>query len=51
MLVCSINIYFVVIYVAALHSVWLYVLAAVFSVAYLTFVGYLVGISFLCVPE
>lgn len=50
-LVCSINIYFVVIYVAALHNVWLYVLAAVFSVAYLTFVGYLVGISFLCVPE
>nr|XP_046252133.1 natural resistance-associated macrophage protein 2-like [Scatophagus argus] len=41
-LVCSINMYFVVVYVAALHSVWLYVLAAFFSTAYLTFVGYLV---------
>lgn len=43
-LVCAINMYFVVIYVAALHSVWLYVLAAVLSVAYLSFVGYLVGL-------
>ncbi|XP_075883019.1 natural resistance-associated macrophage protein 2-like isoform X2 [Nelusetta ayraudi] len=44
-LVCAINMYFVVIYVAALHSVWLYVLAAFLSVAYLSFVGYL---SWLC---
>lgn len=43
-LVCAINMYFVVIYVAALHSVWLYVLAAFLSVAYLSFVGYLVGL-------
>lgn len=43
-LVCAINMYFVVIYVAALHSVWLYVLAAVLSVAYLSFVGYLVSL-------
>lgn len=48
-LVCSINIYFVVIYVAALHSVWLYVLAAFLSVAYLSFVGYLVGNTFCCI--
>lgn len=53
-LVCAINMYFVVIYVAALHSVWLYVLAAFLSVAYLSFVGYLswlcliaLGVSFL----
>ncbi|XP_028264855.1 natural resistance-associated macrophage protein 2-like [Parambassis ranga] len=40
--VCAINMYFVVVYVAALDSVWLYVLAAFLSIAYLTFVGYLV---------
>lgn len=45
-LVCAINMYFVVIYVAALNSVWFYVLAAVLSVAYLSFVGYLVGTYF-----
>lgn len=44
-LVCSINVYFVVVYVTTFNSVWLYVLAAVFSVAYLTFVGYLVRID------
>ncbi|XP_035015425.1 natural resistance-associated macrophage protein 2 [Hippoglossus stenolepis] len=42
LLVCSINTYFVVVYVTTLDSVWLYVLAALLSVAYLTFVGYLV---------
>ncbi|XP_070695169.1 natural resistance-associated macrophage protein 2-like [Pempheris klunzingeri] len=42
LLVCAINMYFVVVYVTALNSVWLYVLAAFLSVAYLTFVGYLV---------
>ncbi|XP_051932552.1 natural resistance-associated macrophage protein 2 [Hippocampus zosterae] len=42
LLVCSINMYFVVVYVATLHSVWLYVLVALLSVAYLCFVGYLV---------
>ncbi|TKS76583.1 Natural resistance-associated macrophage protein 2 [Collichthys lucidus] len=42
LLVCGINMYFVVVYVSALHSVWLYVLAAFFSIAYLTFIGYLV---------
>ncbi|XP_019736196.1 natural resistance-associated macrophage protein 2 [Hippocampus comes] len=41
LLVCSINMYFVVVYVATLHSVWLYVLVALLSVAYLCFVGYL----------
>ena len=45
LLVCVINMYFVVIYVAALHSVWLYVMAALLSAAYLTFVGYLVSYS------
>ncbi|XP_040008940.1 natural resistance-associated macrophage protein 2-like isoform X2 [Xiphias gladius] len=42
LIVCAINMYFVVIYVTALDSVWLYVLAAFLSIAYLTFVGYLV---------
>ncbi|KAE8292820.1 Natural resistance-associated macrophage protein 2 [Larimichthys crocea] len=42
LLVCGINMYFVVVYVSALHSAWLYVLAAFFSIAYLTFIGYLV---------
>lgn len=45
-MVCSINLYFVVIYVTALHSVWLYVMAALLCVSYLTFVGYLVGRRF-----
>ncbi|KAJ4934794.1 hypothetical protein JOQ06_007576 [Pogonophryne albipinna] len=40
--VCAINTYFVVVYVTELNSVWLYVLAAFLSIAYLTFVGYLV---------
>ncbi|KAG7237889.1 hypothetical protein INR49_031682 [Caranx melampygus] len=44
LIVCSINMYFVVTYVTALNSVWLYVVAALLSVAYLTFVGYLVGV-------
>ncbi|XP_023812708.1 natural resistance-associated macrophage protein 2 isoform X2 [Oryzias latipes] len=42
LIVCAINMYFVVIYVTALNSAWLYALAAVLSIAYLTFVGYLV---------
>ncbi|KAF7659632.1 hypothetical protein LDENG_00295020 [Lucifuga dentata] len=42
LVVCAINIYFVVVYVMALNSVLLYVLAALLSVAYLCFVGYLV---------
>ncbi|XP_041655295.1 natural resistance-associated macrophage protein 2-like [Cheilinus undulatus] len=42
LMVCCINMYFVVVYVAALNSVWLYVLSAFLSIAYLTFVGYLV---------
>uniref|UniRef100_H3CNP7 Solute carrier family 11 member 2 n=1 Tax=Tetraodon nigroviridis TaxID=99883 RepID=H3CNP7_TETNG len=41
LVVCAINMYFVVVYVTALHNVLLYVLAALFSVAYLCFVGYL----------
>lgn len=36
--------YFVVVYVTALHNVALYVLAALFSIAYLCFVGYLVSL-------
>ncbi|XP_008292027.1 natural resistance-associated macrophage protein 2-like isoform X2 [Stegastes partitus] len=54
LIVCAINMYFVVIYVTTLNSVWLYVLAAILSIAYLTFVGYLawlcliaLGVSFL----
>uniref|UniRef100_A0A3P8NPC7 Solute carrier family 11 member 2 n=1 Tax=Astatotilapia calliptera TaxID=8154 RepID=A0A3P8NPC7_ASTCA len=41
--VCAINIYFVIVYVTALNSVVLYVLAALLSVAYLAFVAYLVS--------
>uniref|UniRef100_A0A673W6U0 Solute carrier family 11 member 2 n=1 Tax=Salmo trutta TaxID=8032 RepID=A0A673W6U0_SALTR len=41
LLVCCINMYFVVIYVTSLNSVWLYVLAAFLCIAYLGFVGYL----------
>ncbi|MBN3317704.1 NRAM2 protein, partial [Atractosteus spatula] len=41
LVVCAINMYFVVVYVAGLGSVLLYVLAALLSVAYLVFVGYL----------
>ncbi|KAM8917823.1 natural resistance-associated macrophage protein 2-like isoform 1-T3 [Spinachia spinachia] len=41
LVVCAINMYFVVVYVTALNSVLLYVFAALLSVAYLCFVGYL----------
>ncbi|KAL4646210.1 natural resistance-associated macrophage protein 2-like isoform X1 [Arapaima gigas] len=41
LMVCAINMYFVVVYVTSLNSVWLYVLAALLSIAYLCFVGYL----------
>lgn len=41
--VCAINMYFVVVYMTSLESVVLYVLAALLSVAYLCFVGYLVS--------
>lgn len=43
LVVCAINMYFVVVYVTALNSVLLYVLAALLSIAYLCFVGYLVS--------
>ncbi|XP_034388937.1 natural resistance-associated macrophage protein 2-like isoform X2 [Cyclopterus lumpus] len=42
LVVCAINMYFVVVYVTALNSVLFYVFAALLSVAYLCFVGYLV---------
>ncbi|KAM9409849.1 natural resistance-associated macrophage protein 2-like isoform 3-T3 [Pholidichthys leucotaenia] len=42
LVVCAINIYFVVVYVTALNSVLLYVFAALLSVAYLCFIAYLV---------
>ncbi|XP_023688987.2 natural resistance-associated macrophage protein 2 isoform X1 [Paramormyrops kingsleyae] len=41
LLVCAINMYFVVVYVTTLNSVLLYVLASILSVAYLCFVVYL----------
>ncbi|KAM3621155.1 uncharacterized protein V6R79_006997 [Siganus canaliculatus] len=41
LVVCAINMYFVVVYVTSLNSVLLYILAALLSVAYLCFVGYL----------
>uniref|UniRef100_A0A8B9KE37 Solute carrier family 11 member 2 n=1 Tax=Astyanax mexicanus TaxID=7994 RepID=A0A8B9KE37_ASTMX len=43
LMVCAINMYFVVVYVTALNSVLLYVLAALLSIAYLCFIGYLVS--------
>ena len=46
LLVCCINMYFVVIYVTVLDSVWLYVLAAFLCIGYLGFVDYLVSIYF-----
>nr|AMK07600.1 proton-coupled divalent metal ion transporter 2 [Acanthogobius hasta] len=42
LIVCAINMYFVVVYVTSLNSLTLYILAALLSVAYLCFVGYLV---------
>ncbi|KAM4613397.1 natural resistance-associated macrophage protein 2-like [Polymixia lowei] len=42
LVICAINVYFVVVYVTTLNSVLLYVLAAILSIAYLCFVGYLV---------
>ncbi|XP_036007892.1 natural resistance-associated macrophage protein 2 isoform X1 [Fundulus heteroclitus] len=41
LLVCAINMYFVIVYVTALKSILLYVIAALLSVAYLCFVIYL----------
>ncbi|XP_033482265.1 natural resistance-associated macrophage protein 2-like isoform X2 [Epinephelus lanceolatus] len=41
LVVCAINMYFVVVYVTALNSVLLYIIAALLSIAYLCFVGYL----------
>ncbi|XP_026203336.1 natural resistance-associated macrophage protein 2-like isoform X1 [Anabas testudineus] len=41
LVVCAINMYFVVVYVTSLNSVLLYVFAALLSIAYLCFVGYL----------
>lgn len=41
MVVCAINMYFAVVYVTTLNSIWLYVLAVFLSIAYLGFVGYL----------
>lgn len=43
LIVCSINMYFVLVYVQELGHVALYVVAAVVSVAYLSFVFYLVS--------
>ncbi|XP_063071964.1 natural resistance-associated macrophage protein 2 isoform X2 [Engraulis encrasicolus] len=41
LVVCAINMYFVIVYVTALDSVALYVMSALLSIAYLSFVGYL----------
>lgn len=43
LIICSINMYFVVVYVQELGHMILYVVAAVVSVAYLSFVFYLVS--------
>ncbi|KAL1265170.1 hypothetical protein QQF64_003197, partial [Cirrhinus molitorella] len=42
LVVCAINMYFVVVYVTALNSIVLYVFSAFLSIAYLSFVIYLV---------
>ncbi|XDV52279.1 hypothetical protein PO909_021023 [Leuciscus waleckii] len=42
LMVCAINMYFVVVYVTALNSTILYVFSALLSIAYLSFVIYLV---------
>ncbi|XP_051528273.1 natural resistance-associated macrophage protein 2 isoform X2 [Myxocyprinus asiaticus] len=42
LVVCAINMYFVVVYVTALKSTVLYILSALLSIAYLSFVIYLV---------
>lgn len=54
LIICCINMYFVIVYVTSLGHVALYVLAAVLSVVYLSFVAYLtwiclisLGLSFL----
>ncbi|OXB75046.1 UNVERIFIED_CONTAM: hypothetical protein H355_001453 [Colinus virginianus] len=46
LVVCGINLYFVVMYVMALNHVALYVGAAILSVAYMAFVAYLVAFTF-----
>uniref|UniRef100_A0A8C5LVW6 Solute carrier family 11 member 2 n=2 Tax=Leptobrachium leishanense TaxID=445787 RepID=A0A8C5LVW6_9ANUR len=58
LIVCSINIYFVVVYVSLLGHVVFYVIAALLSIAYLTFVAYLtwqclvaLGVTFLRCSE
>lgn len=43
LVICAINMYFVVVYVTALNSVPLYVTAALLSIAYIGFVVYLVS--------
>lgn len=43
LVVCAINMYFVVVYVTALNSTILYVFSAFLSIAYLSFVLYLVS--------
>ena len=43
LIICSINMYFVVVYVQDVGHMVLYVVAAVVSVAYLSFVFYLVS--------
>uniref|UniRef100_A0A674CRE6 Solute carrier family 11 member 2 n=1 Tax=Salmo trutta TaxID=8032 RepID=A0A674CRE6_SALTR len=43
LVVCAINMHFVVVYVTSLSSVALYVLAGLLCIAYLCFVGYLVS--------
>ncbi|XP_041834674.1 natural resistance-associated macrophage protein 2-like isoform X1 [Melanotaenia boesemani] len=47
LVVCAINMYFVIVYVTALNSVLLYVLAGFLSVGYLCFVCYLATSKFL----
>ncbi|XP_040437501.1 natural resistance-associated macrophage protein 2-like isoform X2 [Falco naumanni] len=51
LLICSINMYFVVAYVMSLNHMALYVGAAVLSVVYLSFVAYLRHLGFAAHPE
>lgn len=48
LLICSINMYFVVAYVMSLNHLGLYIGAALLSVVYLSFVAYLVSLECPC---
>lgn len=44
LIICAINMYFVVVYVTSLGQIALYIVASIVSIAYLAFVAYLVSV-------